>query len=118
MRDDCREDDGPHPLGDDVAEQQAERRHHDHQHQQLAELDADVEREQRGEQVRAGELHRVLQAEREAEPVHEAEQERDQPSAMRPLDGDVLQRHVDDRRGDERLDERRKPERVGGEVVS
>ena len=52
------------------------------EHEQLAELDADVEREQRRQQVRAGELQRLPQREREAEAVHEAEPERDQPAAV------------------------------------
>ena len=55
----------------------------DHEHEKLAELDADIEREQRRQQMRAGELQRVLEHEREAEPVHEAEQEGDDPARGR-----------------------------------
>ncbi len=46
VRDDGREDDRPHPLGDDVPEQQAERRDEHDEHEQLTELHADVERQQ------------------------------------------------------------------------
>ena len=101
------------------------------QHEQLTELDADVERQQRREQMRAGELQRLAQREREAEAVNQPEAERDRPApvqrapARRPVGApaagraanDVLERHVDDRDGDQRLDQRRKPERVGREVV-
>jgi len=51
VRDDRREDNRPHPLGNDVAEGQTKRGHHDDEHQQLAELDTEVEREQRRQQV-------------------------------------------------------------------
>ena len=79
-----------------------ERRHEDEQHEQLAELDADVEREQRRQEVRAGELQRLPQREREAEAVHQAEGERDDPAALPEVrrSDDVLERHVDDRGGD------------------
>ena len=52
------------------------------QHEQLTQLDADVERQQRRQQVRAGELQRLPQREREPEAVHEPEGERDQPAAF------------------------------------
>jgi hypothetical protein len=51
MRHDCRKDNGSHPFGNNVAEQQTERRDSDDQEQLLPELDADVERQQRHEQV-------------------------------------------------------------------
>ena len=86
------------------------------------ELDADVERQQRRQQVRAGELQRLAQREREAEAVHQSRTRR-RSTPARAIGGassgarvprdDVLERHVDDRDGDQRLDERRKPERVG-----
>ena len=72
----------PMALGDDVAEQQAERRDQQHEHEQLPQLDADVERQQRGQQMRAGELQRLAQREREPEAVHEAEGERHEPAAF------------------------------------
>ena len=58
----------------------SEHRHEQHEHQQLAELDADVERQQRGQQVRSGELQRFAQGERETEAVHQAEREGDDPA--------------------------------------
>ena len=49
--------------------------------------------------------------------MHEAEAERDEPPPVQARTDDVLERHVDDGAGDEHLDERREPERVGPEVV-
>ena len=92
-------------------------RHQHRQHQQLAQLDPHVERQQRREQVRARELQGLAQGEREPEPVHQPEQERDGPPALHVGAEDVLDRHVHDRRGDERLDQRREPQGVGREVV-
>ena len=65
--------------------------------------------------MRAGELQRLAERERETESVHQAEGERDHPAALAQTlgSGDVLERHVDDRGGDGGFDERRKPERVG-----
>ncbi len=115
--DERRQDDRAHALGDGIAEEQVQRRDDHNQHRQLAELDADVEREERRQQVRPGELQRLPEREREAEAVHQAEAERHQPATLRVLDGDVLERHVHDRRGDQRFDERREPERARGHVV-
>src|SRR2546422_871726 len=162
MGDDRRENDRPHALGDDVAEQPSERGDYDDEYEQLTELDANVERQERGQQMRAGELQRRAQREREAEAVHETEGEGNHPTTLerrackarrgvralgalrawrsraghkrlrpprarrRERQGrgrgparvnDVLERHVDDRGRDQRLDERREPQRVGREVV-
>jgi hypothetical protein len=60
--------------------------------------------------VGAGELKRLAQREREPEAVDETERECDAPATLhagRP--GDVLDCHVDDRRRNQRLDERREP---------
>ena len=58
---------------------------HEHEQQKhLADLDAEIEGEQRGDEMVAGELERVAQEEREAEAVHDAEGEGDHPA---PLDG-------------------------------
>ena len=100
VRDQRREDDDACPLGHH-AEQQRKQRHQHHQHRDLAELDADVEGEQRRDEVRAGELQRFAQREREAEAVHQAERERHHPAPVRAGADDVLERHVDDRRGDQ-----------------
>ena len=107
-----------------------QRRHEHDQHGELTELDADVERQQRRQQVRAGELQRLRSANEKPKPctspnanaiIHRLS--RDQLNAVagpRPSlacgDDDVLERHVDDRDGDQRFDERRKPERVGRQV--
>ena len=53
---------------------------------------------------------------REPEAVHQAEQPGDQDAALDLDADDVLERHVDDRRGDRRLDERREPGAAGREV--
>ena len=85
------------------------RRKHDHQDEDLADFDADVEREQRNQQMGARELEVLLQAVREAEAVHQAEQASDQHAPFEVDAHDVLERHVDDRCGDRRLDEGREP---------
>ena len=61
----------------------AQRGNHQHQHQQLADLHADVERQQRRHQVIAGELQALAQQERKAEPVDQPEAERHHPSPLR-----------------------------------
>ncbi|MFO1269882.1 MAG: hypothetical protein U1F67_25805 [Rubrivivax sp.] len=87
-----------------------QQRHARQQHRELAELDADVEGQQRRDEVRTGELQRFGKREREAEAVHEAEREGQHPALVRRGAEDVEQRHRDDRRGDGPLDERRKPQ--------
>src|SRR5262249_61987653 len=82
VRHQTRQDDRAEPLGHHVAEQPAERRHEHDEYEQEAELDAGVERQDRGQPMRAGELLHRPQREREAEAVDEAEGERDQPSAL------------------------------------
>ena len=54
VRDQRRQDDGADPLGRAEAEEQLEQRNQRGQDDQLADLDADVEGEQRGEDVRSG----------------------------------------------------------------
>jgi hypothetical protein len=70
--------------------------------------------------VRPRELERLAERERESEAVDEAEAERDRQTPAQPgrrpaaqREHDVLERHVDDRRGDERLDERGEPQPAG-----
>ena len=82
MRNQRRQQDRADPLGHDEAEQQIEDRNQDHQHEQLPELDADVERQQRRQQVRAGELQRLAQREREPEAVNQPEAEGDRPAPL------------------------------------
>ena len=77
-----RQDDRADPLGHDVAEHELQRRHEDDEHQELAELDAEVEGEERGQNVRAGELQRLAERERETESVHQAEGEGNHPAAL------------------------------------
>ena len=66
----------------------------------------------------SGKLQRLAEREREAESVNETEPESDHPPALQVAADDILERHVDDGHGDERFDERRKPQRVGRQVVS
>ena len=53
-----RQHDGTHALGHDPTKEERERGNRERQHQQLAQLHADVEREQRRQHVRAGKLQR------------------------------------------------------------
>ena len=76
MGDERREDDGPHAFRHDEPEENIEGGNEKREHEELAQLNAHVERQQRCQQVRAGELQRVLEAEREPESVDETEQER------------------------------------------
>src|SRR5438552_15467477 len=92
-----RQDNRPDAFGDNEPEQDLQHRDEQHEHEELPKLDADIEREQRREQVRPGELQRLAQSEREAEPVNQPEPESDQPSTLEAaLDlapDDVLERH-------------------------
>src|ERR1044071_2996784 len=101
VRDERRDDDRAETLGDDVPEEQVEHGNEQQEHEQLPELDADVEREKRGDEVRARELERLPEREGEAEPVHETERERDDPPARELVADDVLERHVEDGRRDQ-----------------
>ena len=65
--------------------------------------------------MRAGELHRLAQRERERETMYQSEAEGDDPTLVHACSDDVLQRHVDDGQRDEDLDERWKPESIRGE---
>src|SRR5262249_35557347 len=91
---------------------------------QLADLEPDIESEERGEEMITRELQRLAQRERKAEAVNEPERKRDDPAprhgtvaAERGTD-DVLERHVEDGDGDERFDQRWEPEHIGGEAES
>src|SRR5690348_6494644 len=96
---DAREHDDE-PARRQPAPQQCEQRQHDAQHCELADLDADVERQQREDEMLAGELQRVAERVREAEAVHEPEQARDQLAPPDRGRHDVLERGVDDGRRD------------------
>ena len=73
----------------DEPEHQPEERRQQRDHQQLPELDADIEGEERRDDVRAGKLQRLTQRERETEPVHKAEPEGDGPSSRHARPGGV-----------------------------
>jgi len=73
------EDDHPDPAGEDGPPEQRQHREQDEQHADLADLDADVERQERDEQVGPRELEVLLQPIGEAEAVHQAEEPGDQP---------------------------------------
>ena len=112
-----RQQDDPEPLGHDVPEQPVERRDEHEEHGELADLDAEIERDERRDEVVAGELKLLAQEEREPESVHDAEREGDHPSHLHGPADDVLERHVDDRGGDQRLDEGREPQGIRHEPV-
>ena len=63
--------------------------------------------------MRAGELQRLGERERETESVDQSEAERDEPPPIQLRTEDVLEGHEHDRERDEGLDEWREPERVG-----
>ena len=110
---------GETPLFSDGAGIGGHRQHRNGQRddEQLPELDAGVEREHRGHDVRAGELERLRQSGSEGESVHEAEPERGDPAppyAHTAENG--VNRHPHDRAGDQGVDERRKPQAVGRQV--
>src|SRR6266705_1077046 len=67
--------------------------------------------------MRAGELQRLPERERKTKSMYEAEPEGDHPAPVDALDADnVLERHVKDGHGNQRFDERWKPQRVRREV--
>src|SRR5262245_8541909 len=108
-----RKNDDPDPFGNHETEQKTQRGDEQRERQQLPELDADVEREQRHEQVRPGELQRLPQGERESESMNQTEPESDHPSApeavLEAAPDDVFERHIYDGDRDQRFNERRKP---------
>src|SRR5580704_14398890 len=103
MGDDRGYHDDPHASGHCTAEQQGKRRNEDAQNGELADLDPDVEREQRYQQVRPGELQLLLEDVGEAEAMDEAEEPGNDPAPPQARADDVLERQVDDRHGDNRL---------------
>jgi len=75
----------------------------------LSELDADVERKERDEEMGARELEVLAQSVREAEPVNESEERCDHDASLDADTDDVFKRHVDDGGCDQRLHQRREP---------
>ena len=95
----------PDPLRH-IPEGQAQCGYEDDEHRELPDLDADVECQQRGDQVLAGELQGFAQGEGEAEAVHDAEGEGDDPARRAGLPPTMFsQRHQHDGDGDQRLDQ-------------
>src|SRR5271169_4829637 len=109
MGDDRRHHDDPHPPGHRAPEEQGQRRNEDAQNGELADLDPDIEREQRYQQVRSGELQLLSEDVGEAEAVDEAEEPGNDPAPAQVGADDVLERHVDDRYGDGHFYEGREP---------
>jgi len=70
MGNDRRHHDDPHPSRHRAPEEESERRNKDAQNGDLADLDPDVEREQRYQQIRAGELQLLLKNVSEAETMY------------------------------------------------
>jgi hypothetical protein len=79
--DQCGEDNRADALGPDDAKQQREGWKQKSQHDDLTQLDAEIERKQRGHHVRSGQLQGLAQREREPEAVDQAEAECNRPSA-------------------------------------
>src|SRR2546422_6144364 len=100
---------GGEPRGGSVRPGPAQRpqeRDDDGHDDDLSDLDADVEEEQRGDEAGGREVH-VLQDVRKAEAVHEAEQEAHQPSLVEPREEQILEGHVRDAERDACLHQRR-----------
>jgi len=57
-------------------------RRHDWCYLELADLDADIEGQQRGQQMRSGELQRFPQGKRETKSVYQAEAKGHHPAAL------------------------------------
>jgi hypothetical protein len=81
MGDERGEDDRPDSLGEHVSKHQLQHRHEDGERGKLAELDADVEGQQRRQQMRPGKLQRFAERKRKPEAVHESKRERRHPAA-------------------------------------
>ena len=75
MHDERRDEDDPQAFVGQTAEGEVHQGNQQQENEELPELDADVEGEQRGHEVGAGELERFAEGEREAEAVDEAETE-------------------------------------------
>jgi hypothetical protein len=85
MRDERRQNDHPDTLGDDALKENGQQRNRERQDSDLSDLDANVEREERRDEVSAGELERFAKRERKTESMDEPETERDDPPAVEPL---------------------------------
>src|SRR6187402_930056 len=81
MRDQGGKDHGRRPFRRNKAEEQIEPRHQNQKNGKLAEFDADIERKQRAQDVRARELQRFAECERKAEAVDQSERESHHPPA-------------------------------------
>src|SRR5262245_60238368 len=66
--------------------------------------------------MRARKLQRLAQGERESKTVYQSESERNHPPASCIAADDVFERHVNDRDGDQRFYQWRKPQRPGSEI--
>jgi len=83
-------------AGDDDGQRQAD-------HQQLAELDAEIEREQRQQEPAAWQAD-LAQHRGESQAVHQPEAEHQKPAPSRRARDQVLEADVGDREGDRRFD--------------
>src|SRR5438045_3230766 len=66
--------------------------------------------------MRAGKLQRLAKREREPEAVNESEAESNRPSPIESGRHDIFERHVHNRDGDQRLDQRWEPQGARNEV--
>src|SRR5260370_41151604 len=118
MGDDRRHHDDPHPPRHRAPEEHGQRGNEDAQNSEMADLDPDVEREQRYQKVRPGELQLLLEDVGEAEAVDEAEEPGNDPAPAQAGAHNVLERHVDDGYGDGHFYEGSKPRADRSNVVS
>ena len=111
----AREEDLP-ALDPLLLPQDEHQREEDRHHEELAGLDAEVERDEGEGDLRTRERDLAERA-REAKSVHEAERERDAPALLGARDEEVLEADIGDRQRDGRLDDarRRGPYAEGGE---
>ena len=79
-----RQQDRPRPFGDAESEEHRQPRYEQDDDQELAKLDADVERQERGQQMTSRKLKRLTQGKRKAESVDEAEREGNEPPLPEP----------------------------------
>src|SRR5206468_346511 len=80
-------------------------------HEELAQLDAEIERQQARSEMGTRELKSAAEIERETEAVHQPESEGEQPATLQPGADDVLEGHIEHRQRDRHFDQRREPER-------
>src|SRR5262249_48766517 len=106
-------------FGHRITEKKLQQGNQQNQDEKLPQLDSNVERKQRREQVRPGKLQRLPQRKRKTETVHQPKAKRDHPATLDAAgSNDIFQRHINDGSGDEDFNERGKPQEIRRKVVS